>query len=208
MKKQVERKHYKFFDYISKRRWNSYWHQIDEVIKLNPSRVLEIGPGAGVFKTLLSLFNIKVETLDIDPELTPDYVGSVFQMPFDDREFDVVCAFQMLEHLPYNDSLKAFKEMARVAKKNIVISLPDAKKILVFSLLVPRLGLVKISLPIPRLRLKKHEFDGEHYWEVNKLGFSLETVINDLLFDDWVLTNSYRVPENPYHRFFIYTRTS
>ncbi len=60
---------------------------------------------------------VKIETLDIDLVLNPDYVASVFEMPFNDAQIDVVCAFQMLEHLPYEKSLLAFKEMSRVAKK-------------------------------------------------------------------------------------------
>lgn len=126
--KQEDKSHYTFSNYIAKSRWNSFWHQIDEIQKLAPETVLELGPGPGIFKAIATHLGIKVETLDIDPELKPDHVASVTEMPFPDGSYDVVCAFQMLEHLPYNVSLKAFREMVRVSKHYVVISLPDAKK--------------------------------------------------------------------------------
>ena len=34
-----------FYEYDQKPRWISYWHQIDEVLRLAPQTVLEIGIG-------------------------------------------------------------------------------------------------------------------------------------------------------------------
>ncbi|HFE37487.1 MAG TPA: class I SAM-dependent methyltransferase, partial [Gammaproteobacteria bacterium] len=127
--KQVNKEHYEFQRYLSKARWNSVWHQLDEVIRLQPESVLEIGPGPGVFKNMATLFGVKVETLDIDPELMPDHVGSVTALPFEDNSYDVVCAFQILEHLPYDVALRAFNEIVRVSRSHVVISLPDAKPV-------------------------------------------------------------------------------
>ena len=47
MNLQVEPNHYFNEFYDSKERWISYWHQINEIIKLNPKKVLEIGIGNG-----------------------------------------------------------------------------------------------------------------------------------------------------------------
>lgn len=79
--KQVDKDQYEFLRYMSKARWNSLWHQLDEVIRLKPERVLEIGPGLDVFKNTAGLYGVKVETLDIDPELKPDHVGSATALP-------------------------------------------------------------------------------------------------------------------------------
>lgn len=207
MKKQVEKEHYKFTRYLSKRRWASMWHQVDEVLAFAPETVLEIGPGPGVFKALISQFGTKVETLDIDPELQPDYVESADNMPFEDGAFDVVCAFQMLEHVPYEVSLAIFCEMARVAKKGIVISLPDAKPAWPYAIYIPKIGTLHFHLNRPRVRPKEHVFDGEHYWEINKAGFPLSRIQSDLeKAAGTSLVRTYRVNENPYHRFFIFTK--
>lgn len=50
MQRQVEYSHYEFAGYVNKQRWISIWHQLDEVIKLNPKNVLEIGPAQGFSK--------------------------------------------------------------------------------------------------------------------------------------------------------------
>ena len=47
MKPQVEPNHYFNESYNSKERFISYWHQINEIIKLKPKKVLEIGIGNG-----------------------------------------------------------------------------------------------------------------------------------------------------------------
>ena len=81
--RQVDSGHYKFEKYVSKSRWASMWHQLDEVVKLGPENVLEIGPGPGLFKAVAACFGVNVETLDLDPDLNPDHVGSVLDgFPF------------------------------------------------------------------------------------------------------------------------------
>jgi hypothetical protein len=205
--KQVNTVHYEFQRYMSKSRWNSVWHQVDEVIRLKPDRVLEIGPGPGLFKNTAGIFGVMVETLDLDPELKPDHVGSATALPFTDNCFDVVCAFQMLEHLPYEQSLRAFAEMVRVSKGPIIISLPDAKPVWRYLGYIPKIGTFQRLLSRPFSRARVHEFDGEHYWEINKLNYDLEKVTKDFShFAD--LQKSWRVPENPYHRFFIFKKNA
>lgn len=203
--KQVDKSHYEFARYVHKRRWASMWHQLDEVIKLEPERVLEVGPGPGLFKALAGAMGVRVETLDLDPELKPDYVGSAIEMPFDDDAFDVVCAFQMLEHIPFEQSLHAFREMVRVAAKAVVISLPDAATRYPIAVHIPKIGMVRFSIPKPRLRAPLHQFNGEHHWEINKAGYELARVIGELEHaSGFSVANNYRVPEYPYHRFLVF----
>lgn len=207
MQKQVDRSHYEFEKYIGKKRWASMWHQLDEVLKLNPRRVLEIGPGPGVFKAVAGQFGINVKTVDIDLELKPDYAASIFEMPFEDNSFDVVCAFQMLEHLPFNQSLKAFREMGRVASRAVAISLPDAATRWPISIYVPKVGPLQFLVPKPRLRRPKNEFVREHYWEINKAGYPLKKVTGALVQQLPVrLIKTFRVHEHSYHRFFIFEK--
>ena len=203
LEKQVDKSHYEFERYMGKARWSSVWHQVDEVLKLKPHKVLEIGPGPGIFKHMAILFGVQVETLDMDPALNPDHVGSATALPFADGSFDVVCAFQMLEHLPYETSLQAFKEMARVSNRNVIISLPDARTMWRYSFHLPKFGVFDLLVPRPTLRMPIHKFDGEHYWEINKKNYELNKVIRD--FSQFAeIINTYRVIENPYHRFFIF----
>ncbi|WP_075185845.1 class I SAM-dependent methyltransferase [Teredinibacter haidensis] len=201
--KQVEKCHYEFGRYFHKKRWISVWHQISEVLEKSPSCVLDVGPGAGVLAALLKLQNIKVETADIDPDLNPSILLSSAKIPVDDNRYDCVCAFQVLEHLPYDEALSLFREMVRVSKSQIVISLPDAKKVYRVLLDFPFIDNFSVFIPRPRFGQRKNKFDGEHYWEVNREGFSLGKVVSDLSANAELL-KTYRVPENPHHRFFIF----
>lgn len=203
--KQVDKSHYEFQRYMQKPRWNSLWHQLDEIIKLQPERVLEIGPGPGIFKATASAFGLNIETLDIDPELKPDHVASATEMPFTDGSYDVVCAFQMLEHLPYEKSLRVFKEMVRVARNNVVISLPDAQSTWCYALYIPKVGVKNIMIQDRIRPLKEHKFNGEHYWEINRKNFPVSRIADD--FSEYAkLIKSYRVFENAYHRFFLFEK--
>jgi len=203
--KQVKDGHYEFSRYISKERWSSMWHQLDEIQKLNPVNVLEIGPGPGLFKVVAATFGIAVETLDFDPEVKPDHVGSATAIPFADASYDVVCAFQMLEHLPYEVSLQAFDEMVRVSRRHVVISLPDTRAVWRYLIHVPKFGAHDFLVPRPRLGAPRHEFDGEHYWEIGKRGYPLARVVADFSKHARLL-ETYRVPDNPVHRFFVFDR--
>lgn len=206
--KQVDKSHYSFNRYWKKGRWASLWHQIDEVLSVSPQNLLEIGVGSGVFSKLISHFGVNANTIDIDPDLQPDYIGSAVNLPFKDGAFDCVCAFQMLEHLPYEDSIIAFEEIVRVARSNIIISLPDAKIIWPFSLHIPSVGSIYFGIPKPRLGQPIHVFDGQHYWEINKKNYSLKKVLKDLSKFDIQLIKTFRVKENPYHRFFVFEKIS
>ncbi|MBU3951202.1 MAG: class I SAM-dependent methyltransferase [Proteobacteria bacterium] len=206
LKKQVDKTHYQFSNYMDKKRWMSMWHQLAEVLLLNPQNVLEVGKGTGLFKSMAEIFDVTVETVDIDPDLNPDHVASATDLPFKNNSYDCICAFQILEHLPYDQSLVAFSEMVRVARKNIIISLPDAKKLWTYSVHIPKIGEVMLHFPRPQLRPLIHKFDGEHYWEINKLGSPLQKIIDDFTRNNVNILKMYRVPENPYHRFFVFEK--
>lgn len=203
--KQVDKSHYIFSKYMDKKRWVSIWHQIDEVQKLSPNNVLEIGPGSGLFKKVAATFGVNVETLDIDPELNPDHVVSATATPFADASYDIVCAFQMLEHIPYEVSLQVFNEMARVCRRHVVISLPNAQTLWRYQFHVPKFGARNFFIPRPLIKLPIHDFDGEHYWEINKHNYPIDRIISDFS-KILKISKSYRVPENPYHHFFVFEK--
>jgi len=51
-------------------------------------------------------------------------------------------------------------------------------------------------------------FNGEHHWEINKAGYALSKVVKDLENVGGVsVSKTYRVDENPYHRFFVFKKT-
>lgn len=203
--KQVSKEHYQFKNYMTKERWCSLWHQISEIQELAPKSVLEVGIGSGILRANLRQLAVAITSVDIDSDLKPDYVASVECLPFHDVSFDVVCAFQVLEHIPYERSLKAFSEMARVSSDFVIISLPNARTIWRYLFHVPKLGLLSFGISRPEVRAPMHSFDGQHYWEIGKRGFSVNKVIKDFS-DIMTLVKSYRVNEYPYHHFFVFRK--
>lgn len=204
MSKQVEKKHYSFAQYSHKDRWNSYFNQLNETLTLRPSSVLEIGVGDKVFGSFLkNNTSVEYKSVDVAEDLEPDIVGSVTSLPFKENSFDVVCAFEVLEHLPYVNFEAAISEIHRVSKKYAVVSLPHFGPPVKFLLKLPFLPEIKLSFKIPFH--KQHEFNGEHYWEIGKKDYPLSRIQNDLRGYFKVIKEF--VPfENQYHHFFVLER--
>lgn len=200
--KQVPRDHYSFSVYMDSRRWHSLWIQLKKISELAPARVLEIGPGAGILKSVAKVSGIEITTVDHDLELNPDYVGSLQRLPFSDASYDLVCAFQVLEHLEYQKAIDAVLEMARVSAKHIFISLPNAQITWRYQLYLPKFGELRFMFPRPLWRPTKHRYDGEHYWEINKKGYELKKILKDLN-AACPIKKEWRPYENPYHHFIL-----
>jgi ubiquinone/menaquinone biosynthesis C-methylase UbiE len=200
--KQVEKQHY-FDNYDNKKRWISYYNQIKEVLRVEPDSVLEIGKGNGTVSTYLSeIRGIEITTLDIDPELNPDVIGSVEDIPFSEDSFDTLLCAEVLEHLPFQVFEECLEEMRRVAQSSVVLTLPHAGFNISFSAkLIPFVERKGINVKIPITRLMEHEFDGEHYWEVGKKGYSLDKIrkIISIFFE---IERTYCDYRDPYHRLF------
>src|SRR6186997_2442925 len=116
---------YKSTKYEKVDRWVSYYRQIHEVLALRPENLLEIGKGSGLVSTVLKSRGVDVTSLDIDPGVHPDVVGSVLALPFEDKKFDVTLCAEVLEHLPFEEFPKALSEIRRVTRRAVVLSLPN-----------------------------------------------------------------------------------
>lgn len=206
MNPQVNPEHYFSKNYDSKERFISYWHQIDEIISLAPESILEIGIGNGFVADYLDHRDLKVTTMDIDPNLKPDIAGSVLTLPFFEKAFEVVACFEVLEHLPYEDFYRALNEIHRVSRKYAVLSLPDVTRTYRLHLQLPKIGQIKRLISWPRQKPYNHTFDGEHYWEIGKAGYQLQQVLAEITRAGFTIKNTYQVFEFPYHRFFVLTK--
>lgn len=98
-----------------------------EALPRGRSTVLEIGARHGDFSRLLADYFETVTALDlVKPAFQIDHVipveGNVTTLDFPDDSFDSVVCTEVLEHVPRCD--QAAREMARVAKFDVVISVP------------------------------------------------------------------------------------
>ena len=198
--KQVDSEHYDFNRYCGKDRWASYYYQIKETLKLDPDNILEIGVGDGVFGSYIKHVHIPYVSVDVAEDLKPDIVGDVLSLPFEDKTFDIVCAFEVLEHLPFDTFESALKELKRVSGRHVMLSLPHFGPPILFSLKLPFLPKIEFSFKIPFH--KKHVFDGEHYWEIGKSGYSIKR-IRSIIRKHFTIQKEFIPFENQYHHFFI-----
>jgi len=186
----------------SKPTWISHFHQVDECLKTNPDSILEIGVGTGLFGSVIKHFtNVVYESLDITPELKPTYIASVLNLPFSDNSFDTICCFQVLEHLPFEDFETALRQIFRCAKNAVVLSLPNAGRVI-------KIKLPKIKFNIELFGLRQNIYSG-HMWEINYKGSPkkiVEKKIYNIVPVGWELKKSYRVDENPYHHFYVFSK--
>lgn len=203
MEPQIDAEEYFDHSYDTKGRFCSYWHQIDEAMRLSHKSVLEIGPGNGLVAEYLRRRQVSVLTIDIDHRLNPDVVGTLTNMPFAEDSFDLIMCCEVLEHLPYEQLSGALSEIHRTCRSDAVLSVPDIRHDLRFDVRLRTVGEFGRTIAFPRLRRPVHVFDGQHYWEIGKASYPMVRVVKDIESSGFVVANTYCVPENPWHRFFI-----
>jgi len=201
---QVEPDHYDF-SYDSKKRFMSYWHQINEIMKLEPENLLEIGVGSNFLANYLRNKIVDIKTVDIDGRLNPDIVGNILNLPFKDDSFEVVTAFEVLEHLPFSYFKTALKELKRVSRSHVIISLPDKSKYIRIYVKFPHFWSFKKLIDFNGRFLKENnlqEFD-EHKWEIGIENYPLKKITKKMNEVGFTLKRTQRIYEIPYHRFFV-----
>jgi SAM-dependent methyltransferase len=93
--------------------------------------IVDLGCGHGSFLKLISSIRADIRCVGVDnSDGALGYVqvekkkASITEVPYDNNEFDCVCALEVLEHLGPEDFKKALGEMTRLSKKYIIVSSP------------------------------------------------------------------------------------
>lgn len=214
--RQPKTEYYNHLGFEQKYSFMDYWYQLEELKKINPKKILEVGIANGLLSSLLKFKGLNITTFDIDKELKPDIVGDLKNISdyFKEKEFDVVVLAQVLEHLPFKDFENIIKQLSKISK-NVIISLPEVvMHITYLSVKIPKLGerILDICLPFPRFWHKVFSYLGllelgdsessPHYWEIND-GIISEKKIKNIMKKYFKIKDSYSVPKYNYHKFFI-----
>lgn len=201
---QVSSDHYFRSSYDSKGRFASYWCQIDELRTLTKGEILEVGPGNKFVTDYLRKRGYDITTMDIDDDIDVDIIGSITDIPCEDNSFSVSACFEVLEHMPYENALKALRELQRVARDNVVFSVPDYEHALWGRVRLPVVGKVEWFFSLPRpFPFESTHVKGEHFWELGVKDYSTPRLKEDLESIGFDVQRTYRLIEKQNHRFYV-----
>jgi hypothetical protein len=204
-KVQVIHSYYLNKKYASLERFISYFHQIDYIRQAKAQSVLFIGVGDALVPDLIRK-DIRVVTLDIDPQLKPDVVGDIRALPFEDNSFDAVCAFEVMEHLPFAEAPRILAELNRVARNVVIVSVPHRRTGFEIVCRFPfirsllRKDFVRFALLVP-VKFPGFAISGQHYWEIDGWSFPLKR-FRQVLKVHFDIVQEKTPPLDPYRRFF------
>lgn len=193
-------------EYLSRDRFISYHHQLRLIFNLGTQikEILEVGIFNSLMTDLLKSKGYNVTTADIDRNLEPDIVldlTSNFSIKKD--KYDAIVLFQVLEHLPYEQSEQALKRLAQATKKYLIISLPYNSQYFAIQLkfsLAKRSRYLLFSLPTFWSSQPKTD---EHFWEVGLKGYPKERIHNSVAKAGLTIKQEFTDPMHPYHYFLV-----
>ena len=139
-------------------------------------KVLDVG-GAG--SMLGEFIDIDLTIIDIiENENAPDnyIVGSALEMPFKDKEFDVVISCDVLEHIKKEDRRKFLEECSRVSKDLIIIAAP-------FNLTGVRLAEISANDFYRKITGQNHIWLEEHLQDELPELYQTKKILKDLVED-------------------------
>ena len=117
--------------FLSPAHADSYLLQMQTIKSLSGVKtILEVGPGEGYAARNLRDVGYRYDTLDFEDahqptikadfrSLDPDTIG---------QRYDLTCAFQVLEHFPYEDFTRHLGTLSALSKNYVFISLPFSCK--------------------------------------------------------------------------------
>lgn len=200
--------------------WISYYYQYDLIRSTRSRSILDVGVGTGFLSAILKQKGYKVQTLDINEKLRPSVVGSVTAIPFPAESFDVVSAFQVLEHIDFIDFEKSVSEMVRVSRKYVVVSLPFFCLYLGFGILPFRtkylnwiyklfgrnssnLDILGWHIMVPLGFMNNFGMIKDHKWELGRNGYPKSKVEKVFRDKGLLILKAFHRPMYPYHLFYL-----
>ena len=159
-----------------------------------------------IAETLRKYCGVEVRTVDIDAELGPDVVGSVHKLPLCDDAFEAAVCCEVLEHIPFEHFGEAVRELGRVARQWVVLSLPDVRRHYGVHFLVPKLRWLKLDVSIPRYGIGEFMRPGEHFWEIGYRGTPYRRVRKEIEKSGLGIERCFRLSSSSWHTFFLLRR--
>ncbi len=203
--------------FLSKEHSESYLCQMQTIRSLHDiQNILEVGPGEGFCARNLRELGYQYDTLDFEDahETTIKADFRSLDPSTIPQRYDLTCAFQVLEHFPYDEFTKHLGSLSELSNKYVFISLPYSCRGFSISLNLhsgQRMGqtrrfdfYIRTNLPNRKVRPEfKEEFPwAVHYWEIGRKGFGLNKVLGDIESCGLKIERRFHSP-NPFHYFIL-----
>jgi len=111
--------------------------RLEAALKYSGNQVLDAGCSTGAYVSYLCEHGYDAYGFDLLPDEkwcgkyeSRFVIGDICNIPFNNNSFDTILAFEVLEHVENIDL--ALKELYRVARKNIIISVPNCSQPKIF----------------------------------------------------------------------------
>lgn len=199
--KSLELKDYLNDGYFTKHQWESYLFQINAVRKLVSlqEKVLEIGCGGGIVRAVLERTGYTVETLDVNENLRPTYIGDISQKTFElINKYDCVICAEVLEHISIELFDVCLNNIKMITQRYVLLTIPNCRS-----------NKFEMELSINNHR-KKFSFGKKineiapmHYWELNYEKKCTNDVISEKIKQFFQILDEGVVMSNPYHYYYI-----
>lgn len=194
----------------------SYLEQIRVMSDLKVSSILEIGPGDMLSSLYFKTLDVTFDTMNIPNSAT----NSKFQSKLEDfdtslitEKYELVAAFQMLEHSPYEYFPENILKMSQMSSRYVFLSLPFDCVGFDFLLTFGRSQKAKrrkFGFWLPSFRPNRRYRDeymkefpwAVHYWEIGRKKFPIKRIINDIEGANLKVIRHYH-GDYPYHYFIL-----
>ncbi len=192
--------------------WIRFFYLVKELISSGARSVLEIGEGSGVVRKTIQEYVEQYDTLDVNENLSPTYVGDVRKKmgAISSNPYDCVIAADILEHIPYNDVSQALENIYSYLKNGgiALITIPHRASNFLFMspTNVPHFIRIPTGFLSPgsfyrRFIKRKIWIDPNHQWEIGdghhttsgvadimkNVGFTVEKIEKLIYVDFFVL---------------------
>ena len=205
---QVKKEHYRFSNYVSYKRWVSFYSQVFEGLDTEGKDILYIGVGDKTVVNILKSFGKNVTTFDFDSNLKPDICGSITDIDeILTKKYDTIICCQVLEHIPFDLFESTLKKLSKCFNERLILSLPNNDRWLKINLVLPKIN-IQAKKRCKKLFQKKWDINKqgfkEHYWEIDIKGkeYSKKNIDN-IIGKYFKIKKSFVSYENTYHDFYI-----
>lgn len=212
--------YYDFEFYVSKERMVTYWHQADEILRIRPDRILEIGIGNRIVAGIIGAFGITTTTADINPALNPDVVTPIAELDrrFEPAAFPFVLCARVLQHLPFEQFEPSLRQLHHVTAKHLLLTLPVETLRVYIRLRITGRSARTFSIPFPLfvkrlLQGKRTTSDRagddartQNFWKINQSRRTAMPLVKTIISRYFTIERAYQVPEDMSHAFFLLTR--